>query len=150
MSLSALIALCLVITVALPGFAFYVTRRSTKANVISERIRIFQNQWRSPILNEDAVAQRLMNVILAPAVKRNLRLEITIELDFGRRALEETSIVVTVEAEPATALALGADDYLTKPIDRVRLESWLRRVAQRRGDGPRPPMSRRELAHSPR
>jgi signal transduction histidine kinase/ActR/RegA family two-component response regulator len=59
-------------------------------------------------------------------------------------------IVVTVEAEPATALALGADDYLTKPIDRVRLESWLRRVAQRRGDGSRPQKPRRELAHSPR
>jgi CheY-like chemotaxis protein/anti-sigma regulatory factor (Ser/Thr protein kinase) len=59
-------------------------------------------------------------------------------------------IVVTVEAEPATALALGADDYLTKPIDRVRLESWLRRVAQRRIDPSRSEKPRRELAHSPR
>jgi signal transduction histidine kinase/ActR/RegA family two-component response regulator len=59
-------------------------------------------------------------------------------------------IVVTVEAEPATALALGADDYLTKPIDRVRLESWLRRVAQRRIDQTRPQKPRRELANSPR
>jgi signal transduction histidine kinase/ActR/RegA family two-component response regulator len=59
-------------------------------------------------------------------------------------------IVMTVEAEPATALALGADDYLTKPIDRARLESWLRRVAQRRGDPSRPQYPRRELAHSPR
>ncbi len=58
-------------------------------------------------------------------------------------------IVVTVEAEPATALALGADDYLTKPIDRVRLESWLRRVAQRAGDSSRSQKPRRELAHSP-
>jgi len=58
-------------------------------------------------------------------------------------------IVVTVEAEPATALALGADDYLTKPIDRVRLESWLRRVAQRNANRPRPKAGR-ELAHSPR
>ena len=58
-------------------------------------------------------------------------------------------IVVTVEAEPATALALGADDYLTKPIDRVRLESWLRRVAQRNANRPRP-RTGRELAHSPR
>src|SRR5439155_25558679 len=40
-------------------------------------------------------------------------------------------IVVTVEADPATTLALGADDYLTKPIDRVRLENWLRRLRQR-------------------
>jgi CheY-like chemotaxis protein len=59
-------------------------------------------------------------------------------------------IVVTVEAEPATALALGADDYLTKPIDRVRLESWLRRVAQRSSDQARVQKPRRELAHSPR
>jgi signal transduction histidine kinase len=58
-------------------------------------------------------------------------------------------IVVTVEAEPATGLALGADDYLTKPIDRLRLESWLRRIA--------PPSAAsqatepgRMLAHSPR
>ena len=59
-------------------------------------------------------------------------------------------IVVTVEAEPATALALGADDYLTKPIDRVRLESWLRRVANRRKDPSQGQKPRRELAHSPR
>jgi signal transduction histidine kinase/ActR/RegA family two-component response regulator len=57
-------------------------------------------------------------------------------------------IVVTVEAEPAAAIALGADDYLTKPIDRVRLESWLRRLAQRKAD--QTPKPRRELAHSPR
>jgi signal transduction histidine kinase/ActR/RegA family two-component response regulator len=56
-------------------------------------------------------------------------------------------IVVTVEAEPATAIALGADDYLTKPIDRARLERWLHRVAQRRADPPRA-QKRRELAHS--
>jgi signal transduction histidine kinase/ActR/RegA family two-component response regulator len=59
-------------------------------------------------------------------------------------------IVVTVEAEPAAALALGADDYLTKPIDRVRLESWLRRLAPRSTDKARAQKPRRELAHSPR
>jgi signal transduction histidine kinase/CheY-like chemotaxis protein len=37
-------------------------------------------------------------------------------------------IVVTVEAEPSLLLALGADDYLTKPIDRARLELWLTRA----------------------
>ena len=37
-------------------------------------------------------------------------------------------IVVTVEAEPSALLALGADDYLTKPIDRARLERWLNRA----------------------
>jgi signal transduction histidine kinase/ActR/RegA family two-component response regulator len=57
-------------------------------------------------------------------------------------------IVMTVEAEPATALALGADDYLTKPIDRVRLESWLRRVVQRRIDQGRAGKPGRQLAHS--
>ena len=57
-------------------------------------------------------------------------------------------IVVTVEAEPATAIALGADDYLTKPIDRARLERWLRRVAQRGADPSRAQKQRRELAHS--
>jgi DNA-binding response OmpR family regulator len=58
-------------------------------------------------------------------------------------------IVVTVEADPATALALGADDYLTKPIERARLESWLRRLTQRKADHLRA-SPRRELAHSPR
>ena len=59
-------------------------------------------------------------------------------------------IVVTVEAEPATALALGADDYLTKPIDRLRLANWLRRLAQRQIDHDRAPKTGRVLAHSPR
>jgi len=56
-------------------------------------------------------------------------------------------IVVTVEAEPSTLLALGADDYLTKPIDRARLERWLIRAC-----GVLVPESavvdRREHAHS--
>jgi signal transduction histidine kinase/ActR/RegA family two-component response regulator len=59
-------------------------------------------------------------------------------------------IVMTVEAEPATVLALGADDYLNKPIDRARLESWLRRLAQRKIDHDRVSKPRRVLAHSPR
>src|SRR5438309_1841434 len=58
-------------------------------------------------------------------------------------------IVVTVEADPATALALGADDYLTKPIDRVRLESWLRRLTNRRVESAQT-NGRKQLAHSPR
>jgi signal transduction histidine kinase/ActR/RegA family two-component response regulator len=56
-------------------------------------------------------------------------------------------IVVTVEAEPSPVLALGADDYLTKPIDRARLELWLMRAC-----GvvvPQPVVvDRREHAHS--
>jgi len=58
-------------------------------------------------------------------------------------------IVVTVEADPATALALGADDYLTKPIDRVRLEHWLRRLTHRRADSAQT-NGRKRLAHSSR
>jgi len=58
-------------------------------------------------------------------------------------------IVVTVEAEPSPVLALGADDYLTKPIDRARLERWLIRAC-----GVLVPqtaaINRREHAHSPR
>ncbi|HEY7625121.1 MAG TPA: ATP-binding protein [Candidatus Limnocylindria bacterium] len=57
-------------------------------------------------------------------------------------------IVVTVEAEPSAALSLGADDYLTKPIERARLERWLHRVAVR-GAHQRP-QPRRALAHSAR
>ena len=55
-------------------------------------------------------------------------------------------IVVTVEADPARALALGADDYLTKPIDRGRLETWLRRLDRAKHAEPR----RKELADSHR
>ena len=58
-------------------------------------------------------------------------------------------IVVTVEAEPSALLALGADDYLTKPIDRARLERWLTRTCK--GVRPQPvAVNGREHAHSPR
>jgi CheY-like chemotaxis protein len=39
-------------------------------------------------------------------------------------------IVITVETDPNGMLALGVDDYLTKPIDRSRLERWLRALAR--------------------
>jgi signal transduction histidine kinase len=57
-------------------------------------------------------------------------------------------IIVTVEAEPTATLALGADDYLTKPIDRLRLETWLKRLKPRAGRPSTP--KGRALAHSRR
>ncbi len=49
-------------------------------------------------------------------------------------------IVVTVEDDEGRSRTLGADDHITKPIDRERLATWLRRVAsppgaRRRGRG---------------
>lgn len=42
-------------------------------------------------------------------------------------------IIVTIEDEPTHARidAFGIDDYLTKPIDRQRLEGWMRGLAQK-------------------
>jgi len=40
-------------------------------------------------------------------------------------------VIVTVEDEEGRSQGLGVDDYLTKPIDRPRLERWLARVAAR-------------------
>jgi CheY-like chemotaxis protein len=38
-------------------------------------------------------------------------------------------VVVTVEDDDGNSHLLGADDHLTKPIDRARLTTWLGRVA---------------------
>jgi CheY-like chemotaxis protein len=40
-------------------------------------------------------------------------------------------VIVTVEDDEGRSAYLGADDYLTKPIDRPRLERWLSRIAAR-------------------
>jgi signal transduction histidine kinase/ActR/RegA family two-component response regulator len=78
------------------------------------------------------------------ALRRGLPLGVVLDLrladgrgeDFLRRLKGDPAsagipiIVVTVEADPNQALALGADDYLTKPIDRARLERWLRRLVR--------------------
>jgi CheY-like chemotaxis protein/anti-sigma regulatory factor (Ser/Thr protein kinase) len=40
-------------------------------------------------------------------------------------------VIVTVEDDEGRSRGLGADDYLTKPIDRARLERWLARIAAR-------------------
>jgi CheY-like chemotaxis protein len=40
-------------------------------------------------------------------------------------------VIVTVEDDEGRSGRLGVDDYLTKPIDRPRLERWLARVAAR-------------------
>jgi CheY-like chemotaxis protein len=40
-------------------------------------------------------------------------------------------VIVTVEDDEGRTEYLGVDDYLTKPIDRRRLEHWLTRVAAR-------------------
>jgi signal transduction histidine kinase len=41
-------------------------------------------------------------------------------------------LVVSVEDDEGRSRPLGADDHLTKPIDRDRLAAWLRKVAERR------------------
>jgi len=83
------------------------------------------------------------------ALRRGLPLGVVLDLrlpdgrgeDFLRRLKSDPAsaeipvIVVTVEAEPAQTLALGADDYLTKPIDRARLERWMRRLVPKDGHG---------------
>lgn len=38
-------------------------------------------------------------------------------------------LVVSVEDDDGRARRMGADDHLTKPIDRARLGEWLRRAA---------------------
>lgn len=48
-------------------------------------------------------------------------------------------IVVTIEDDEGTSRPLGAEDHITKPIDRERLSAWLRQVADRTpktGTGP--------------
>ena len=75
--------------------------------------------------------------------------ELLAHLRQGDRRTRVPVIIVTVEAEPNATLALGADDYLTKPIDRLRLETWLKRLnsaAVRQPAG----KARKELAHSHR
>jgi len=45
-------------------------------------------------------------------------------------------IVVSVEDDDGHLRRLGADDHLTKPLDRTRLMAWLARVTSgRRGPG---------------
>jgi signal transduction histidine kinase/ActR/RegA family two-component response regulator len=57
-------------------------------------------------------------------------------------------VVVTVEAEPATALGLGADDYLTKPIDRARLVRWLGRLPRTAAEPDSAKQMRREVVRA--
>jgi signal transduction histidine kinase/ActR/RegA family two-component response regulator len=78
------------------------------------------------------------------ALRRGLPLGVVLDLrlpdgrgeDFLRRLKGHPAtaripvVVVSVEADRQQALALGADDYLTKPIDRARLERWLRRLVR--------------------
>jgi signal transduction histidine kinase/ActR/RegA family two-component response regulator len=85
------------------------------------------------------VVRSLAATSLALARSRPLAIVLDLRLPDGRgedvlRRLRQDPtnatvpvIVVTVEAEPSALLALGADDYLTKPIDRGRLERWLLR-----------------------
>jgi signal transduction histidine kinase/ActR/RegA family two-component response regulator len=96
------------------------------------------------------------------AVQRSRPLAIVLDLHLpdgrGEQLLRELKadpttasvpvIVVTVESEPSLLLALGADDYLTKPIDRARLERWL--VQACNAAPANVATNERERAHSPR
>ena len=63
---------------------------------------------------------------------RDGRGERILELLRSDRTLAKIPVViVTVEDDEGRSDSLGADDYLTKPIDRPRLERWLARVAAR-------------------
>jgi CheY-like chemotaxis protein len=82
------------------------------------------------------------------AIRRNAPIGVVLDLrlpdERGERVLEalrsEPStrnipvIVVTVEDDDGNARVLGADDHLTKPLDRARLAAWLARVSRARVD----------------
>jgi signal transduction histidine kinase len=98
---------------------------------------------------EDALARgRPLGVVLDLRLPDGRGEQFLARLRKDRAFADVPVIVVTVEAEPATAIALGADDYLTKPIDRARLENWLRRLAQRRIEQAQA-KQRKQFAHSP-
>ena len=80
------------------------------------------------------------------AFARNLPVGVVLDLKLpdgrGEQFLQEVRgrstsrpmpvIVVTVETDENGTLKLGVDDYLTKPIERGRLERWLNAVARSR------------------
>jgi signal transduction histidine kinase/CheY-like chemotaxis protein len=82
------------------------------------------------------------------AIRRNPPLGVVLDLrlpdERGERVLEMLRadpatrgmpvIVVTVEDDDGRARVLGADDHLTKPLDRARLAAWLVRVAALRSE----------------
>ncbi|OLC56260.1 MAG: hypothetical protein AUH85_06905 [Chloroflexi bacterium 13_1_40CM_4_68_4] len=82
------------------------------------------------------------------AIRRNAPIGVVLDLrlpdDRGERVLEQLRrdpatrnlpvIVVTVEDDDGTARVLGADDHLTKPVDRARLAAWLARISARRAE----------------
>ena len=43
------------------------------------------------------------------------------------------ALVISIEDDTGVSRQLGADDHLTKPVDRRRLNSWLQQVAAREG-----------------
>src|SRR2546428_2865011 len=51
------------------------------------------------------------------------------EMKASPRTARVPVLVVTVEDDDGHARILGADDHMTKPIDRERVRDWLRRVA---------------------
>jgi CheY-like chemotaxis protein len=81
------------------------------------------------------------------AIRRDPPLGIVLDLrlpdDRGERVLEELKadpatrsipvLVVTVEDDEGRSRPLGAEDHLTKPIDRDRVAAWMRKVMSREG-----------------
>ena len=80
---------------------------------------------------------------------RAVVLDLRLPDDRGERVLEALKgvpattgipvLVVTVEDDLGRTRPLGADDHLTKPIDRGRLAAWLEVVAATKEARPAPP-----------
>ena len=82
------------------------------------------------------------------AVRRDPPAAIVLDLrlpdDRGERLLEELKgdratraipvLVVSVEDDEGRSRPLGADDHLTKPIDRERVTAWIRRTVRQRAE----------------
>jgi len=60
-------------------------------------------------------------------------LEVLLQLKNDPRTLNITVIVLTTTDEPAIGSALGADEYLTKPVDKATLLSAVERCLRSRG-----------------
>jgi hypothetical protein len=64
-------------------YAVWSIYKTQKQNPSLQLIRRLQSQWRASILDDDALANRVVDIITAPIVKEDYRLSLTIEGDYG-------------------------------------------------------------------
>jgi hypothetical protein len=111
-----LVAILSLVILGIIVYTAWSIYKAKKQSPSLELIRRLQSQWRTSLLDDDALANRVVDIITAPIVKEDYRLSLTIEGDYGddgnTSAIEDEDAIRLAVEISFTLVNVGSQNFV--------------------------------------